>query len=105
MNNISFSIDALNDLEKIAYYIEEELHNHISGKKIVTKIIKSIKALKDFPNLGKPLKNVVKWILITSILFVVIIIYFIMSKLIILRLSELFIVIEILLKYYFKELS
>ena len=53
MNNISFSIDASNDLEKIAYYIEEELHNHISGKK-------SIKALKDFPNLGKPLKNVVK---------------------------------------------
>ena len=60
MNNISFSIDALNDLEKITYYIEEELHNHISGKKIVTKIIKSIKALKDFPNRGKPLKNVVK---------------------------------------------
>ena len=39
MIKIEFSIDAIIDLEKIQSYIEDELDNHLSGSKIVTKIV------------------------------------------------------------------
>lgn len=61
MNKIIFSINSLNDLEKIKFYLEEELHNHLSGDKIVTKIIQSIEKIKVFPHLGKNLSSVVNF--------------------------------------------
>ena len=61
MNKIIFSIDAVNDLEKIKIYIEEELNNHLSGIEIVKKIIKSINNLVDFPELGKSLSSIVNF--------------------------------------------
>ena len=60
MTKIEFSIDAIIDLEKIHSYIEDEFNNHLSGSKIVTKIVKSINSLIDFPERGKALSVVVK---------------------------------------------
>jgi addiction module RelE/StbE family toxin len=55
MAALNISPEALADLQEIKRYITDELDNPVAAKRIVTKIIKSMRRLKRFPNSGSPL--------------------------------------------------
>ena len=59
MAEIRFSPDAVTDLRDIETYISDELGNKHASKEIVQKILKQIRLLSEFPNLGAPLSSVV----------------------------------------------
>ncbi len=52
---IDITSDARDDLKQIREYISIDLNNVKAASKIVGNIIKSIRRLKDFPEIGAPL--------------------------------------------------
>jgi len=61
MNKLLISPEARKDLEGIKTYISEELVNPIAAVNVVSRIIKSIKNLKDTPGIGRPLATKVSF--------------------------------------------
>ena len=59
MYNIVFSPQALEDLEETKAYITEELCNEKSAVKTVSKILKDIRMLSDFPESAPLLSSIV----------------------------------------------
>lgn len=59
MANISFTPDALCDLQKIKAYITDELCSEQAAENTLAKILKRIRQLSDFPELGAPLSSIV----------------------------------------------
>lgn len=59
MAKINFSPDALDDLREIKAYITDELCNEIAAGNVIEKILKSIRRLEDFPEIGVPLSSVI----------------------------------------------
>lgn len=59
MAEIGFTPDALEDMKKIKAYITDELCNEQSAISTVQKIMKRIRLLEDFPEIGAPLSSVI----------------------------------------------
>lgn len=59
MANISFSPAALEDMREIKAYITEELCSEPAAIHTVEKIMKRIRQLADFPELGAPLSSII----------------------------------------------
>ena len=59
MAKLNISPQALNDLRDIKEYITRELENPDAAVNTVTKIIKTIRSLADFPNIGSPLSSII----------------------------------------------
>jgi len=57
MNELSISPEARKDLEEIKAYITEELGNPIAAVNVISRIIQSLKKLKDMPGIGAPLSS------------------------------------------------
>ena len=60
MAAVHFSPEALNDLEEIKSYIQNDLENDIAAANTVKKIIDRIRELEAFPKMGSPLDSVTK---------------------------------------------
>ncbi len=58
MNKLHISPDAQNDLLEIKEYISEELENAKAATRIVSKITKSIRMLREHAFIGTPLSSV-----------------------------------------------
>ena len=61
MNKLLISPEARKDLEGIKTYISEDLENPIAAANVVSRIIKSIKNLKERPGIGRPLATKVSF--------------------------------------------
>ncbi len=59
MAEIRFSPEAIDDLAETRRYITEELGSEASAKSTVRRILKDIRVLETFPELGAPLRSVV----------------------------------------------
>lgn len=59
MAEIGFAPDALEDMKEIRAYISDELCSEISAVSVVQKIMKRIRLLEDFPEIGAPLSSVI----------------------------------------------
>ena len=59
MAELHISPEAKDDLQGIKEYIKTELENSVAAVNTVSKIIKSIRGLKDFPDIGTPLSSIV----------------------------------------------
>ncbi len=55
MNKLLYSSEALNDLDEIWTYINNELQNPAAAKKIVSDILDTIEKVQDFAEIGPPL--------------------------------------------------
>jgi plasmid stabilization system protein ParE len=56
-NKLCVSPEARKDLEGIKLYVAEELENPIAAVNVVSRIIQSLKKLKDMPGIGTPLSS------------------------------------------------
>jgi len=61
MNKLLISPEARKDLEEIKAYISEELENPIAAINVVSRIVQSLKNLKDTPGIGRPLATKVSF--------------------------------------------
>ena len=59
MAEIKFSPEAIADLQQAKAYITEELCNEQAAVGTLAKIIKRIRQLSDFPEIGAPLSSIV----------------------------------------------
>lgn len=59
MAKINFTPDALEDMKKIKAYITDELCSEQTAIDTIEKIIKRIRRLADFPEIGAPLSSVI----------------------------------------------
>ena len=59
MAEVKFTPDALEDLKEIKAYITEELCGETAAKNTIEKIMKRIRQLAVFPELGAPLSSIV----------------------------------------------
>ncbi len=59
MPAILFSPEAKKDLHDIKKYISEELESPMAAQNTVSKIIKAIRNLQDFPSSGTPLSSII----------------------------------------------
>lgn len=59
MAEIKFSPEAITDLQNTKAYIADELCNEQAAVRTIEKILKRIRTLKDFPELGAPLSSIV----------------------------------------------
>ena len=59
MSRVSYSPEALNDLNQILSYISEELKNHVAAQNTVDNILDSIEKLSEFPEIGTSLNAIV----------------------------------------------
>lgn len=59
MTEIKFSPEAIADLQNTKSYIADELCNEQAAVSTIEKILKRIRMLKDFPELGAPLSSIV----------------------------------------------
>ena len=59
MAEIKFSPDALADLKQTRTYITEELCSEQAANNTISKIMKHIRMLADFPETGAPLSSIV----------------------------------------------
>ena len=59
MTEIKFSPEAIADLQNTKAYIADELCNEQAAVSTIEKILKRIRMLKDFPELGAPLSSIV----------------------------------------------
>lgn len=59
MTEIKFSPEAIADLQNTKAYIADELCNEQAAVRTIEKILKRIRMLKDFPELGAPLSSIV----------------------------------------------
>ena len=60
MAAVHFSPEALNDLEEIKSYIQNDLENDIAAAHTVKKIIDRVRELEAFPKMGAPLNSFTK---------------------------------------------
>lgn len=58
MATVLFSPEALNDLEEIKSYIQDDLENDIAAANTLKKIFDRIRELESFPKMGAPLDSV-----------------------------------------------
>ncbi|KLU66390.1 plasmid stabilization system protein [Desulfosporosinus acididurans] len=61
MNKLLYSVEALNDLDRIWVYINNELQNPAAAKKIVLEILDTIEKLRNFAELGPPLSSIIEF--------------------------------------------
>ena len=61
MNKLLYSPEALNDLDEIWTYINNELQNPAAAQKIVSDILDTIEKLQDFSELGPPLSSITEF--------------------------------------------
>ena len=59
MAKINFTPDALEDMKEIKAYITDELCNEQSAIHTTQKIMKRIRQLADFPEIGAPLSSII----------------------------------------------
>ena len=59
MAKVNFTPDALEDMKKIKVYITDELCSEESAIHTIEKIMKRIRQLADFPELGAPLSSII----------------------------------------------
>ena len=60
-NKLCVSPKAREDLEGIKLYVTEELENPIAAVNVVSRIVQSLKKLKDMPGIGTPLSSKVSF--------------------------------------------
>ncbi len=58
MNKLLYSPEALNDLDEIWAYINNELKNPGDAQKIISDILDNIEKLRDFAEIGPPLFSI-----------------------------------------------
>lgn len=58
MNKLRYSPEALNDLNEIWAYIENELQNPAAAQKTVLSILDTIEKLRDFAEIGAQLSSI-----------------------------------------------
>ncbi len=61
MAKVKFSPDAITDLEQIKKYISEELGSVQAANNVLTKIMKQVKRLSDFPLSGPSLSSIINF--------------------------------------------
>lgn len=61
MNKLLYSPEALNDLDEIWTYINNELQNPAAAQKIVSETLDTIEKLQDFAELGPPLYSITEF--------------------------------------------
>ncbi len=61
MNKLLYSPEALNDLDEIWTYINNELQNPAAAQKIVLDILDTIEKLQDFSELGPRLSSITEF--------------------------------------------
>lgn len=61
MAKINFTPDAFEDMKKIKAYITDELCSEQSAVNTVEKIMKRIRQLADFPEIGAPLFSIINF--------------------------------------------
>lgn len=61
MNKLLYSPEAINDLDEIWTYINNELHNPAAAQKIVSDTLDTIGKLQDFVELGPPLSSITEF--------------------------------------------
>lgn len=61
MNKLLYSPEALNDLDEIWAYINNELQNPAAAQKIVLDIFDTIEKLRDFAEIGPPLSLITEF--------------------------------------------
>lgn len=61
MNKLLYSPEALNDLDEIWVYINNELQNSAAAQKIVSDTLDAIETLRDFLELGPPLSSITEF--------------------------------------------
>jgi len=59
MSRLSYSPEALNDLNQIWVYISEDLKNHAAAQNTIDNILDSIEKLSEFPEIGTSLNAIV----------------------------------------------
>ena len=59
MTKINFTPDALEDMKEIKAYITDELFSEQSAIKTIENIMKRIRQLADFPEIGAPLSSII----------------------------------------------
>ena len=59
MAKIKFTPDALEDMKDIKAYITDELRSELSAINTTQKIMKRIRQLADFPEIGAPLSSII----------------------------------------------
>lgn len=58
MNKLRYSPEALNDLDEIWAYIQDELQNSAAAQKTVSSILDTIEKLRDFEEIGSLLSSI-----------------------------------------------
>ncbi|NLV22626.1 MAG: type II toxin-antitoxin system RelE/ParE family toxin [Syntrophomonadaceae bacterium] len=61
MNKLLYSPEAINDLDEIWTYINNEPQNPAAAQKIVSDILDTIEKLQDFAELGSPLSSITEF--------------------------------------------
>lgn len=61
MAKINFTPDALEDMKEIKSYITDELCSEQSAINTIDKILKRIRQLADFPEIGAPLSSIINF--------------------------------------------
>ena len=61
MANINFTPDAIDDMKKIKEYITEELSSEKSLINTIARIVKHIRKLADFPEIGSHLSSIINF--------------------------------------------
>jgi len=61
MNKLFYSPEALNDLDEIWTYINNELQNPAAAQKIVSDTLDTIEKLWDFAEIGAPLSSITEF--------------------------------------------
>lgn len=61
MNKLLYSPEALNDLEEIWAYVNNELKNPAAAQKIVSDTLDTIDKLRDFAEIGPPLFSITEF--------------------------------------------
>ena len=61
MHKLFYSPEALNDLNEIWEYINDELHNPAAAKNTVEGIMNAVKKLREFPDMGSLLSVILEY--------------------------------------------
>ncbi len=61
MNKLLYSPEALNDLDEIWAYINNELKNPAAAQKFVSDTLDTIERLRDFPEIGPRLSSITEF--------------------------------------------
>lgn len=58
MYKLRYSPYAVNDLDEIYDYIQDELQNPVAAQRVVSNILDAVEKLRNFPKMGSPLSSV-----------------------------------------------